>query len=320
MKNPAEDLFGGLLAEIFIASILYGVTVLQTFMYFQKYRNDTSMMKGLVAVICVLETAHTAFCILFVYEYLIMHFGDFNYLASINWGMGVTVMTEVVLSVLVQAFYVRRVWIMSNKSTCLSALISILLLIRLGFGIASTIFSYRFPFWEPFRDKTETLVSVSAGLGAAVAVDVLVALTLTYYLLKGRNKWHKESNSRINKIIMYAVNTGAITGAASIIAVTLYAVKPGSLAFLGLVEIQGKLYANSFLGSLNARAAIQRAGTGSQYPSANSYSNQAYRSEGSQNVPQVEAFRHTVVTNDMSVHDLSDNEFHLRPLKGGDLV
>ena len=33
----------------------------------------------------VLETAHTAFCIQFVYDYLIHHFGDFKYLASINW-------------------------------------------------------------------------------------------------------------------------------------------------------------------------------------------------------------------------------------------
>ena len=32
---------------------------------------------------------------------------------------------------------------------------------------------------------------VSGGLGTAVMVDVLVALTLSYYLLKGRTKWHK---------------------------------------------------------------------------------------------------------------------------------
>ncbi|KAI0723614.1 hypothetical protein C8Q76DRAFT_400692 [Earliella scabrosa] len=319
MKNPAEDFFGGLLVEIFLACILYGMTVLQTFIYFQRYRNDLPLVKTLVAFICVLETAHTAFCIQFIYEYLIRHFADFQFMAGINWGVGVTVLTEVVLAVFVQAFYVRRVWIMSDKSIWLALSISLILAAKLGFGIASAVLSYKFPFWIPYRDQTTSLVTVSGGLGAAALADITVALALTYYLLKGRNKWHKESNSRINKIIVYAVNTGAITGAASVIAVILYATMPSSLVFLGLVEIQGKLYANSLLGSLNARAAIQRSGTNpAQYPSLESYSNH-FPSNGPP-VPKVEVYRHTVVTKDMSMHDPTENEFPLKRLKGGELV
>ena len=66
MKNPAEDFFGGLLVEIFLACMyvfvppechslldcspfsLYGMTVLQTFIYFQRYRNDLPLVKTLV--------------------------------------------------------------------------------------------------------------------------------------------------------------------------------------------------------------------------------------------------------------------------------
>ncbi|KAI9069538.1 hypothetical protein FKP32DRAFT_1586768, partial [Trametes sanguinea] len=293
MENPAESFFGGMLIEIFIAcmyvspsllpglrwngqftapfyvfsSRLYGITTLQSFIYFQKYQNDTPSLKLMVAAIWILETAHTAFCMQVVYSYLVSNFGEFEYFLNINWGVGVTVITEVVISTLVQAFYVRRVWIMSNKAKFLTAFIAAITVCRIGFGIGSTILSYQFGDWISFRAHKSSLATVSGGLGAAALVDVLVALTLSFYLTRGRSSWQKASNSKINLIMLYAVNSGAITASASVLSVILYATQTDSLVFLGLVEIQGKLYANSFLGSLNARSHIRNKNNAAQYPS-----------------------------------------------------
>ncbi|KAL7281971.1 hypothetical protein ACG7TL_003438 [Trametes sanguinea] len=316
MENPAESFFGGMLIEIFIACILYGITTLQSFIYFQKYQNDTPSLKLMVAAIWILETAHTAFCMQVVYSYLVSNFGEFEYFLNINWGVGVTVITEVVISTLVQAFYVRRVWIMSNKAKFLTAFIAAITVCRIGFGIGSTILSYQFGDWVSFRAHKSSLATVSGGLGAAALVDVLVALTLSFYLTRGRSSWQKASNSKINLIMLYAVNSGAITASASVLSVILYATQTDSLVFLGLVEIQGKLYANSFLGSLNARSHIRNKNNAAQYPSFEFSNNSAFRAVAPP-VPKVEVYQQTIVTNDMGE---PENDFNMKNLKGGELV
>ncbi|OSD01716.1 hypothetical protein PYCCODRAFT_1501688 [Trametes coccinea BRFM310] len=339
MENPAESFFGGMLIEIFIACIsnarftepftssprLYGITTLQSFIYFQKYQNDTPSLKLMVAAIWILETAHTAFCMQVVYSYLVSNFGEFEYFLNINWGVGVTVITEVVISTLVQAFYVRRVWIsqsailsppLSNKAKFLTAFIAAITVCRIGFGIGSTILSYQFGDWVSFRAHKSSLATVSGGLGAAALVDVLVALTLSFYLTRGRSSWQKASNSKINLIMLYAVNSGAITASASVLSVILYATQTDSLVFLGLVEIQGKLYANSFLGSLNARSHIRNKNNAAQYPSFEFSNNSAFRAVAPP-VPKVEVYQQTIVTNDMGE---PENDFNMKNLKGGELV
>ncbi|RDX44039.1 hypothetical protein OH76DRAFT_1409547 [Lentinus brumalis] len=321
-ENPAEGLFGGLLIEVFIACILFGITTLQTFIYFQKYQNDTRLFKLFVAVTWILEVVHTAFCIQFCYAYIIQGFADLPGLGEINWGVGITVFTEVILSTLVQLFYVRRVWIMSDNSKILTGVILFFTISRVAFGIGSTILSYHFPHWLLFRSETAATVTVSGGLGAAALVDVMVALTLSFYLSRGRSDY-RQSNSRVNRIMLYAVNSGAITATASILSVILYATQKQSLVFLGLVEIQGKLYANSFLGSLNARSHIRnQANSMTQGPSLESYSNNGFRSVAPA-VPKVEVYRQTVVTNDIGmrvlqqeVHDIYD----IKTIRGGELV
>ncbi|KAJ2990785.1 hypothetical protein NUW54_g8374 [Trametes sanguinea] len=90
--NPAVPFIGGLLIEIFVACILYGITTLQSFMYFQKYPNDAISLKILVGTVCAslqthraLESVHTAFCMQFLYAYLVEGFADYTYFLKINW-------------------------------------------------------------------------------------------------------------------------------------------------------------------------------------------------------------------------------------------
>ncbi|OJT13895.1 hypothetical protein TRAPUB_9564 [Trametes pubescens] len=130
MVNPAEPVIGGLLIELCFAFILYGITTLQTFMYFQKYTDDRLSLKTLVSPTpslirrnsrarpcrsrrsrpCgeppprslrprfhshittgrILESVHTGFCMQFIYAYIIAGFGDYANFLNINWCVAVT--------------------------------------------------------------------------------------------------------------------------------------------------------------------------------------------------------------------------------------
>ncbi|KAI0325104.1 hypothetical protein GY45DRAFT_1261525 [Cubamyces sp. BRFM 1775] len=294
MANPAEAIIGGLLIEMFFAFILYGITTLQTFIYFQKYPGDRFSLKALVATVWILETVHTAFCMEFIYAYLIEGFGNYEGFLDVNWGIGVTVVASSGIALCVQGYYTWRVWVVSGNSFIWTIIIGTFALLRVGEIPASAVLSYEYPNWETFRSTKKSLVTISGGLGSAALVDMLVALTLTFYLKRGRHTWHKESNSMVNRILLYAVNTGAITGTASLLCVLLFAVKKSSLVFLGLVMVQGKLYANSLLGSLNARSHIRSKGSLPAYSSSGSSGFRVTSPRPS----YIQVFQHTVVQDD----------------------
>ncbi|KAI0771709.1 hypothetical protein BD413DRAFT_61235 [Trametes elegans] len=304
-----DEVVGALLIEVCLACILYGVTTLQTFMYYQTFSNDSRFLKGVVGTVWVLESVHTALCMEMVYTYSVTHFGDYDFLGNIYWGAGASILVGVFISAVVHAFYIRRVWIMSSGSIPVTAFISLLALCRFGCGIGSFVLSLEITEWSPFRDSIGPLVTIAVGLGCASAVDVLVSLTLSYYIQRDRGKWEsgsQESDSRVDTILIYAVNTGAITAIASVLSVILFATQKKSLVFLGLVEIQSKLYANSFLGSLNVRAAHRPKGPAYEFASRGGPGTvprirpPQFRTPGGTDftVPQVAVHQQTIVMND----------------------
>ncbi|KAI0323368.1 hypothetical protein GY45DRAFT_1264691 [Cubamyces sp. BRFM 1775] len=264
MANPAETTFGSVTLALIFTFILYGITILQTFIYYQKYPGDRITLKALVTTILVLETVHTAFCVEVIYGYLLEGFGNYEGFLDINWCASLSPLNSGQSSITLRmtlsgTFYTRRVWIVSGNT-----LIWTIVIVRSKphFSLKSaSILTYKHPQWEAYRHDKASFVAISGGLASSGLADILVALTLTFYLKRGRHTSRKESNSMINRILLYAVNTGAITAIVSLLCGLLFAVKRSSLVFLGLAMIQAKLYASSLLASLNARLHIQNKGS-----------------------------------------------------------
>ncbi|KAI6003093.1 hypothetical protein EDD15DRAFT_2226779 [Pisolithus albus] len=63
--------FGCILITGLISCMVYGITILQAYIYYMHYANDTSIVKFLVAAICVLDTLHVAFMCHLLYHYLV---------------------------------------------------------------------------------------------------------------------------------------------------------------------------------------------------------------------------------------------------------
>ncbi|KAJ7221526.1 hypothetical protein GGX14DRAFT_694746 [Mycena pura] len=69
-------LFGPMLIGVFFNMILYGVLIGQVLTYFQLYRSDALWMRIFVFVLFVIETANTAFDISYMYQPLILEYGQ----------------------------------------------------------------------------------------------------------------------------------------------------------------------------------------------------------------------------------------------------
>ncbi|TFY52935.1 hypothetical protein EVJ58_g9734 [Rhodofomes roseus] len=106
------------------------------------------------------------------------------------------------------------------------------------------------------------VVALNIWVIGSAAVDALIAITMTFLMLKLRRRTaHRQTERVINKLIRLFVETGTLTGAflligASVAIVTLVLCLrlPGTQYYETTIYVLTKLYANTFLANLISRA------------------------------------------------------------------
>ncbi|KAL6306127.1 hypothetical protein BKA93DRAFT_775044 [Sparassis latifolia] len=252
MPTIAEDLLGALLIEVSLAAVLYGITTTQSYFYYFACRDDDKLIRWAVLFIWIVETVHTALCVHMMYHYLISNYGSLETANRIVWSAGATVITEVSISATVQTFFVRRIWILSHKSRLITSLPAVLLFIRIAFGYASAALTWKHASWTAFRYNRGSFITVTCSLSLATAVDFTIAVILIYYLQNSRSGF-RGTHPTIRSLQAYIINSGAITMVISLTIVLTYVFLKNNLLYAGLLEMQGKLYANALLAMLNTR-------------------------------------------------------------------
>jgi len=107
---------GASLIGVFISTFLYGITTLQTFLYYEKYwQKDGRGMKYTVLLLWLLETLHTALACAFMFRLLVLNFGDFPALLVTTVSDDVTHGVLGATIFLVHCFYVRRLWVFTRN-------------------------------------------------------------------------------------------------------------------------------------------------------------------------------------------------------------
>ncbi|PIL29372.1 hypothetical protein GSI_09423 [Ganoderma sinense ZZ0214-1] len=87
------------------------------------------------------------------------------------------------------------------------------------------------------------------GLGLLVVTDIYNALVLCYFLYKARTGFNTRTDSVINVLLLYTVNTGLITSVFALACFITYAAMPTNYVFLTLYFPLSKLYFNALLAS-----------------------------------------------------------------------
>ncbi|RPD55084.1 hypothetical protein L226DRAFT_574893 [Lentinus tigrinus ALCF2SS1-7] len=296
---------GAILVEVCLACMLFGATTIQSFIFFQTDASidSSKYLKSLVGSIWILEGVHTAFCIQFVYAYTINHFGDYDYMDHISWGASATILVGAIVSLLVHSFYAKRIYTM-GKSIYLPLILTILSLGCFACSIGSFVISLGHKEWIAFRYDLSPLVTVTVGLGCATAADIIIMLATTYFTRVEKQNGNNPPGNLVDTFLTYVVNTGAVAAIFSILTIVLFVTQRHNLVFFGFIEMQTKLYANSFLGTLNINAITPEATVGAIHP--NTYKLTPRRSPQFRthiprtdlHPPQVTVMQETVVTRD----------------------
>ncbi|KAF8974275.1 hypothetical protein BDZ97DRAFT_1911475 [Flammula alnicola] len=240
-----DSTFGIWLVALFLETLLYGIGLLQVWLYFHWYPNDSWWLKSVVTFLLIIETLQITLFFGSTYVALIQHFGQFDKLFVINWMDEVTLIAGVYLS----AFVVQLGW----RNVLMTVVIVLLALAEIGAGIAQTVATTNLGNFTKLG-STKAITSVQSG--SALACDIVVTVSLVYAFNERKSEL-KTTNTMLQMLIVNAINRGALTAISAALNFILFLSLPGTFYFfIGLMP-SSKLYMNSMLATLNTRQHIR---------------------------------------------------------------
>ncbi|KAJ7687059.1 hypothetical protein B0H14DRAFT_902373 [Mycena olivaceomarginata] len=236
-----------------ISVFLYGVTSLQTFLYFQMYsQKDTWSLKGLVFLLWLFETAHSALACSFIFRLLILNFGDFAALevAAVSDEMVQLMLAFIIF--IVHCFYVHRLW-MFTRNIFLAAIVVVLIFCHFAFELVTLAVVIIFP---KFSDFHKTTPYFTTAMALAIVSDSIIAITMTLYLKQKQNTIRR-TNTLLNRLVGYIISSGVLTSITDILVLATFLAMPDNLVYIGILNFVNNFYANSMLAMLNARDSLR---------------------------------------------------------------
>ncbi|KAJ7788417.1 hypothetical protein B0H14DRAFT_261837 [Mycena olivaceomarginata] len=253
--NPSNTL-GALEIGILTSYVLLGVTITQTYIYYSRFPQDPRKLKALVAFVCVCEIAH-AICI--GHTLYVWTISDYMHPESIfNFSpqsLITTVFFSSLIAACVQGFLPFRIYGLSKK-LYISIIIWAMALMRLLGSTVLFVAGLRIPSSiQRLTAQWEWLIMVICAVGAAT--DVATTAALVTILVRQRSFAQKRTRALVDKLIVWAIETGLLTSASGIATLVCFALMPKNFIFLGMFVVLSRLYANTLLASLNSRETLR---------------------------------------------------------------
>ncbi|KAL4073584.1 hypothetical protein J3A83DRAFT_4370859 [Scleroderma citrinum] len=222
-----SDTFGAAFIGGMVTAVLYGITTLQTYLYFMNYPNDSVATKLFVMAIWILDTLHVSLMCHALYYYLISNYGFAPALADGTWSL-----------------FPIAVGLSGSES----------MYRMFGSGILHSQYILSF-IKKAFSSFSQLTLYAVTPFGAALVIsDLLITIALCVLLREqGSRTVFPKTKRLVNTLVIYAINRCLLTSLVAIAEVVMWSVDNNSSWYMAIDFTIGKLYANSLLASLNTR-------------------------------------------------------------------
>ncbi|KAK0453135.1 hypothetical protein EV421DRAFT_652306 [Armillaria borealis] len=268
---PALDnTMGMLYLSALFAMGLWGAGTVQMYFYYTTYPADSLWLKYLVAVTWCADTANQGLISQLVYTYLVTNFANPAYLSALQPTLLPMMFLTGIIALLAQTFFCWRIWRLSNGNiwltggtyiVCFASFVSTM--VFYGMTADYNEFAQLIPL-HPYMHALNVLSAAS---------DVIIAIVLVHLLRKQRTGYRK-TNSMINRLILFTLNTGGICGLCAILTLVFNIVYPDTYIYMLFYIIVCRVYLNSLLATLNSRETIRAIGNATIINSMPNFSNQ----------------------------------------------
>ncbi|PBK92498.1 hypothetical protein ARMGADRAFT_162318 [Armillaria gallica] len=231
---------------------LYGVLLVQLYIYHITFRNDKNGFKIFVWSLFLLESVFTIFTTIAAWHTFGTGWGDPDALTTIDVAWEPLPALNGFIAAMVQSFYVYRIWTLT-KNVWLALIIEAVALMQCTlafyYGIAVSVRGRRI-------DELFALTpSISAWLSGSAACDVLITASLVTILYRSKPRAvFSDTTNHVTRLIRYTVETGLLTSVVAVCELILWLTnRQYNFHFIGFLTL-GKLYSNTLLATLNSRA------------------------------------------------------------------
>ncbi|PAV19224.1 hypothetical protein PNOK_0415700 [Pyrrhoderma noxium] len=245
-----DNNWGALFIFGIITSALWGAGSVQVYLYYDSFwKTDTRWLKTLVFVTWALDTVHQALYVKTLYSVLVSHFGDLGFLLYNSKDTVICNLFTAIICVLVQGFYIIRIWILSKRNYIFTVTCSVLSIAQL----TMTIIYFGKSIGIEFAVEIETIVAIARAVTSISAVtDSVIAASMVFLLMRSRTGF-AQTDSLVQRIVIYTMGTGLTTGICEITSFILAFASPTTFFYIAFFLALPKLYLNSMMTSLNSR-------------------------------------------------------------------
>ncbi|PBK95237.1 hypothetical protein ARMGADRAFT_1028626 [Armillaria gallica] len=252
-----DNTLGAFFIGATLANILFGITCLQSALYYKSYPNDGWLYKASlerrdtdaaadgeqVGIIWILDTFDVAVTTHTLYFYAIKNFGDIQVFTQRNivWSF------KVLVRIFVQAMYALRVW---KRTLSFLYYLAPPYSVRFSSLQATPLVGYLIKdvyLVSSFSDTPSIKSALISMFVSSVAAEFVVAVAMCYCLDK------TTTITALITMMRMILMTGFVTSFYSIVILVTFLLWPDTLIFLGFDCLAPKLFINSLLALLNAR-------------------------------------------------------------------
>ncbi|KAI0084417.1 hypothetical protein BDY19DRAFT_538463 [Irpex rosettiformis] len=231
-----------------IVTMLYGITSVQTFIYFSNEPRDGKYMKSAVFALWIIDTLGAIVSGHVVYRYCVQALLNPILWTQFGWSNSVTFILLSFSNAIVTAVFANRLWRLEGKIWSLILILPPAILAFIGgqaIGIYIIIIK---DFLELRRHITWLYYTVFA---LQVFSDIAIMISLCIALLRRRSPIGRP-RSVIGILILFSINTCLLTSSVGLAALLTNALSPKTFFWQGLDAVLPKVMLNALLALLNS--------------------------------------------------------------------
>ncbi|KAI1783966.1 hypothetical protein LXA43DRAFT_289856 [Ganoderma leucocontextum] len=141
--SQIREVIGCFVLGTVLSTAVYGISILQSYMYFRNSGQDSKYMRAFVAFLFTLDTISMVLNIDGLYKYVVTDFGDLLSLAKVPVSLAYLNGITVLIGTLTQCFFAYRLWALSKGKTRLVGSIVVVSLCSFGPGMVIFVHLYR---------------------------------------------------------------------------------------------------------------------------------------------------------------------------------
>ncbi|KAK7464849.1 hypothetical protein VKT23_006054 [Stygiomarasmius scandens] len=243
---------GPLALGYLLSSILYGVLVLQIYLYYIAFPNDRRIIKALVYGCFALNTAQTILNVIDAFDIFGSGFGDITALQNMRRaGISVPIMTGLI-SCSVQVFYGYQIYILSRSKILVGSIVATAVTQCIGALVEGV---YVVKINNLFSFQRKTFIECTVWLAGSALCDIIIAVSMTIYLLRAKRGFRR-THAIIVRLIRLIIETGTATAIVALIDSILFLTIQRYPYYTLPARCLGKIYANSLMVILNSRMKV----------------------------------------------------------------